>query len=346
MRFTEADLNRSDEITNLSESAVISLARRVRHYGASRVIQGIGDDCAVIRTPGSGALLITSDVFIEGVHFLPDQPPESVGGKLLAVNLSDVAAMGGHPGEAVVDLMLPDTTKLEWVERFFNGLGEVAKRFEVNLVGGDTSRHPDRITLSLTLIGRCRKDEVVYRKGAQPGDLVYVSGTLGDADAGLELFKILDLRFKIETATILKGKYISPEPRVELGRLLAKTRSASAMIDLSDGIAVGARQLAAASGVAVELEAEALPISNELMEFCDVNGNDPIDWALKAGGDYELLFTVPAELARQVNRFGLKRPELPRLTCIGKVASGVGVTVKHNGQTEPLSPGGWEHFQS
>jgi len=323
---------------------VIELARRVRHYGASRVIRGIGDDCAVIRTPGSGAMLITSDVFIEGVHFLKDQSPESVGGKLLAVNLSDVAAMGGRPGEAVVDLMLTEATTLEWVERFFKGLAEVAKRYEVNLVGGDTSRHPDRITLSLTLTGRCRKDEVVYRKGAKPGDFVFVSGTLGDADAGLDRMRNAECGvWKVDDSLI--KKYLSPEPRIELGRLLARTRSVSAMIDLSDGIAVGARQLAESSGIAIVLNRESIPISSELSEYCVNQVSDPIDWALKAGGDYELLFTVPEESLRKVERFGSKRPELPALTCIGKVQEGNGVLLRRGIETTLLAGGGWEHFR-
>lgn len=333
----------SDNST-ITESAVIAIARRIKHFGASRLIKGIGDDCAVIRTPGAGALLITSDVFIEGVHFLSAQPPESVGAKLLAVNLSDIAAMGGTPGEAIVDLMLPGKTPLDWVERFYAGMSEVARRFEVNVAGGDVSRHPDRITLALTLTGRCRRDEVIYRKGAKPGDLVYVSGTLGDADAGLEIVK--NEECKMRNGGALERKYLFPEPRIELGRLLARTRTASAMIDLSDGIAVGLRQLGDASRVAIEVEADKMPVSDALEGFCPKRGVEAADWALRAGGDYELLFTVPPEKARQVERFGLKRPGLPRLTCIGVAAAGEGVALLSNGGSEPLQMGGWEHFRS
>ncbi len=342
-----------DDPNPLSESAVIRLARRVKHSGASRVIKGIGDDCAVIRQPGGGVLLITTDVFIEGIHFLTQQSPESVGAKLLAVNLSDIAAMGGRPGEAVVNLMLPKETSLEWVERFFAGMSKIAERFEVNLVGGDTSRHPERITLSLTLTGRCRKDEVVYRSGAKVGDLIFVSGTLGDADAGMGEMKSGEWRVESrgeghvhnEATLPLIERYLSPEPRVELGRLLARTHCASAMIDLSDGLAVGLRQLAEASHHSEVIDFNMIPISKSLEQYCERLKITPRDWAIKAGGDYELLFTVPQKDARRVERFGLKRPELPILTKIGRIVDGGGeVFVQRGGETGRLEGGGWEHF--
>lgn len=323
---------------------MIRAARRIKHFAASRVLKGIGDDCAVIRTPGAGALLITSDVFIDGVHFLSDrQQPESVGAKLLAVNLSDIAAMGGRPGEVVVDLMLPKETPIEWVEAFFDGMSEVAQRYAVNVVGGDTSRHPDRITLALTLTGYCRRDEVIYRKGAKPGDGVYVSGTLGDSDGGLE-----QIRNGAEWSKRLDDCYCRPEPRIELGRLLARTRCSNAMIDLSDGLAIGSRQLAEASGVQIALDPSLIPLSAELDEWCRYNQKEPIEWALRAAGDYELLFTVPADRTRQVERFGKHRPDLVQITRIGEVRSpdGGGVAVVLVGGAELMpSDSGWEHFR-
>ncbi len=292
-------------------------------------------------------MLITSDVMIEGVHFLPDQPPESVGGKLLAVNISDIAAMGGRPGEAVVALMLPETTELEWVERFYFGIGKVASRFGVNIVGGDVSRHPDRITLAMTLTGRSRRDEVMYRSGGKSGDYLYVSGTLGDADAGLEILKSSLPSQNLKSQILnLKLKYLEPSPRVELGRLLARTHTASACIDLSDGIAVGSRQLAEASGLSIEIEGNSLPISDELKSFCGATNVDPINWSLKAGGDYELLFSVHPQFSRRVDRFGITRPDLPTLTRIGRLVNGTPgcVTVNYGSHKEELTIGGWEHF--
>ena len=373
----------------ITESSVISIAARLKHPGASRIIKGIGDDCAVVRTPGAGATLISTDVFIEGVHFLPDQTPESIGGKLLAVNLSDIAAMGGKPGEAVVAMMLPESISLPWVERFYAGMEDVALRFGVDVVGGDISRHPDRITLALTLTGRARRDEILYRSGGRPDDYLYVSGTLGDADAGLEFlrssvesanfkFQIsnfkskylcpsprivsgtlgdADARLEILKSSVestnfkfqisnFKSKYLCPSPRIELGRLLAKTRTASACIDLSDGIAVGARQLAEASRLAIEIDGSSLPISGELNSYCIERTIDPLGWALKAGGDYELLFSVRPENARRVDRFGNTRPELPPVTRIGRLIAGNPgrVTVNWLDRKEELVAGGWEHF--
>lgn len=330
---------------SISEAEVIAIASRIKHYGASRCIKGIGDDCAVIRTPGGGALLMTTDVFIEGIHFLTGQTPESVGGKLLAVNLSDIAAMGGRPGEAVVALMLPSATSSDWVQRFYAGIDEIAGRFGVNVVGGDISRHPDRITMALTLTGSIRRDEVLYRKGANPGDYLYVSGTLGDADAGLTLLR--DVAADNSHLTSLSNKYLSPEPRIELGRLLAKTHTSSACIDLSDGLVVGARQLAEASGVTIEILGDALPVSEDMQAFCASRSIDPVEWIIKAGGDYELLFAVPPGAVRRVERFPVTHPNLPSLRQIGRLIEGSSgkVILNRVGNLEVLENGGWEHFK-
>ena len=327
---------------NLTESSIISIASKVRHPGASRIIKGIGDDCAVLRTPGVGAALITTDVFIEGVHFLPGQPPETVGGKLLTVNLSDVAAMGGRPSEAVVALMLPEATALDWVRRFYDGMEAVAVKYGVNIVGGDVSRHPDRITLALTLTGRARRDEILFRSDAKPGDYLYVSGTLGDAEAGLGILKTENMTGEFD---FLRARYLSPTPRIELGRLLARTHTASACIDLSDGIAVGTRQLSFASGLALEIDAAAVPISEQLRNYCEQKSSDPVKFALTAGGDYELLFAVPEKNRRRVERFWKTRPELPGVTCIGRFVEGEPgeVFVSSEGERVALQ-GGWEHF--
>lgn len=340
----------------LTERDIIALAAQLRRPAAKRLLKGIGDDCAVVRGPGKSALLLTTDVLTDGVHFLSAVcPPESVGTKLLAVSLSDIAAMGGEPQDALVALMLPMETSSEWIERFYSGLGDLASRFGVNLVGGDVSRHPDRISLTLTLTGRMRRDEVLYRSGARPGDLLYVTGTLGDADTGL---KILDRRREGGIGNIsgvtadrdsLIQKYLCPEPRVEWGQLLTRTRTAHAAIDLSDGISVAARQMASASKVKMMIREAALPISEALKTFSSAEGFNPKRWVLDAGGDYELLFAVPPEATRRVERFHLSRPHLTPVVCIGEVLTGEpgSVVVEHSdGSTLPLTGGGWEHFRS
>jgi len=354
----------SGQIKDIGEEGVIALARSVKYHSAKRLLKGIGDDCAVIRGAGNSALLVTTDVMLDGVHFAYEWcPPESVGAKLLAVNLSDIAAMGGKPEDAFLCLMLPENLAANWVESFFYGFNKIAQRYGVNLAGGDVSRHPDRITLALTLTGRMRRDEVVYRSRAREGDFIYVSGTLGDAEAGMTLLQAQ--KSTTPFASYLINRYLYPDPRLELGRLLARTRTATAMIDLSDGLAIGVRQLAQASRLSAEIEVDNIPVSEELTTFISIKNNHnhhpsqslkpkaqslmpkaqslfPQEFALRAGGDYELLFTVKPENVRRVERFHLNHPELPQLTHIGTMKEN---KTDNDEWTNVLGNGGWKHFR-
>lgn len=366
MSYTERTLNFSS-VFEVGEEGIIALASRVPHYGSRRLLKGIGDDCAVIRGPGRSALLVTVDPSIEGVHFLKEWDlPEAVGAKLLSVGLSDIAAMGGEPQDAVLAMMLPPSLPVEWVERFFEGFRGVAKKFAVNLAGGDVSAHPDRISLTLTLTGRMKRDEVIYRHRGRPTDRLFLSGTIGDAEAGLRMLRSPispDLRAKLklrirqygetepkivaETDEDLMMRTLIPEPRLALGRLLSRTRTARAMIDLSDGIVPALLHLARASRVQAVIYRERLPLSPALVRWSALQGEEPYRIALKGGEDYELLFAVPLEERRRVKRFPLTHPQLPLLTEIGYLEEGTPgqvIMVHPDGSQEPLRYGGWEHF--
>jgi thiamine-monophosphate kinase len=253
--------------------------------GAERddVLLGVGDDAALLRAPAGRDLVVAVDTLVSGVHFLPDVDPAALGHKALAVNLSDLAAMGADPAWATLALTLPAADP-EWLAAFTRGLCGLARRFGVSLVGGDTTRGP--LTVSVQLQGFVPAGEAIRRSGARPGDSVFVTGTLGDA--GLALRELLrggapgpEVRARLER----------PEPRVAVG--IALRGLAGAAIDISDGLVADLGHLLEASGVGAEVELGALPLSAAVRD--SVNRSGDWDLVLGSGDDYELCFTVPPE---------------------------------------------------
>ena len=332
----------------MGESGLLELASGFGIRNPHHVICGVGDDCAVIRQPDGSALLLTSDVMTEGVHFLPDRTdPESIGAKLLSVNLSDIASMGGIPGEAILCAMFPVDLSVEWVERFYSGLEEAAKKFGVDIVGGDTSRNPDRIALALSLTGRMAADRVLYRSGSKAGDVLYVSGDLGGSDAGFALLKDSSITATAEDRNILQRRYLAVAPRIELGVALAECGVVTAMTDISDGLGTDLTNICRASGLSAEIDIESLPVSREVTRFCRMRKSSPHEFALGAGGDYELLFSVDNAHTDMIDRISAK-DGLPALTRIGRLLKGKAgdVTVIHpGGRGIKLEGGGWDHFR-
>ena len=275
---------------------------------------GIGDDCAVIPQKEGLDTLVTTDLLVEDRHFLLDDiGPFDLGWKSAAVNISDIAAMGGRPESAFLSIALPGCIGSEWVERFIAGFMELADRYGVALLGGDTSASPDKLFINITLLGSCRHGAALTRSGARPGDLVCVTGTLGDSAAGLKLIlkrssavilresKNLDpssltlLRMtEGEMAELIRHHY-HPEPRVREGIALAATAGVHSMMDISDGIASDLPHILEASGVGAEIDLRRLPLSQELMDICAVHGWDAAELAVGGGEDYELLLTVAPE---------------------------------------------------
>jgi len=244
------------------------------------VILGIGDDAAVLRPDPGFDLVVATDSIVEGTHFPAGVPAASVGHRVLAVNLSDIAAMAAEPLWFFLALSLPRPDEA-WVREFARGLFELADRFAVELVGGDTVRGP--LGATVTIQGRARPGRAVLRTGAAPGDGVWVTGNPGEAVAG----RLLPDATAGGAAAALRRRFLYPEPRVREGRALAGV--ASAMLDVSDGLDDDLRKLLAASGVGAELDAGALPLSPELLS---VRGEGAVECALTGGDDYELCFTV------------------------------------------------------
>jgi thiamine-monophosphate kinase len=295
---------------------------------------GIGDDAALWKPKPGFASILTSDWFLEGSHFLREKhPPESVGWKCLARAASDIAAMGGTPRCFLLNLALPAAISGKWLEEFLAGLRRAAKSLDCVLAGGDTTRS-QRILISVTVIGEIREGQEVRRSGASPGDLVYVSGTLGEAEHGLQLFR--KGRGKVSPKNLALRKHLYPEPRVALGRWLAERKLATAMMDVSDGLSSDLPRLCAASGVGALLDPAKLPLPD------GADRESARHLALHGGDDYELLFTVaPRNLASLSAKF-----RKLRLTQVGKLTRELGVRILGiDGKPEPLRVAGWDPFR-
>ena len=302
---------------------------------SSSVPLGIGDDAAALRpTPGT-LTLITSDMLLEGVHFdLSFCDPQSLGRKSLSVNLSDLAAMGAHPRQFLLSIALPAQVTLEFVDGFIAGILEQAERFGVTLVGGDTCASKGGVAISITALGEQRPERVVKRSGAAAGDSIYLSGTVGDAAAGLR-----DLRCGIREG-FLVSRQLDPQPRVAAGVALAEGQLASAMIDVSDGVLGDLTHICELSGVGARVEIAALPLSEPYLESA---GEDRFALALSGGEDYELLFCVPPGKGAEVEAL-FATLALP-VSRIGEIVKGSGVElVDPDGGVYTPGRRGFDHF--
>jgi thiamine-monophosphate kinase len=295
------------------------------------VLVGVGDDAALLEVPAGQVLAAATDTLVEGRHFLPDAPPESVGHQALAVNLSDLAAMGAEPAWTLLALSLPEPDT-HWLEGFARGFHALADRAGVTLVGGDTVRGPRVVTVQV--LGFVPAGLALRRDGARPGDVLYASGSLGDAAAGLKLLR--DGR-RADTDSPLVRRYRFAEPRLALGMALRGV--ASAAMDVSDGLLGDLAKLCDASGVGVILELEQLPLSPALLASFD--GTQAERFALGGGDDYELVFTVPrgavSEMETSLGAIG-------RITRIGEIVTGHGVRCQRAGQTVEPGIAGYDHF--
>jgi thiamine-monophosphate kinase len=296
---------------------------------------GIGDDAAVIRL-GRERKLLTKDLLIEGVHFIRKlHPPELLGRKSLAVNISDIAAMGGRPEYVLLGLAIPSDLPAEWINGFFSGFRSCAKDCKISLIGGDITRSRD-IVISVTVTGHAY--DAIRRSGASPGDWIYVSGTLGDASMGLQLLQSGESPDEHPRKLKLYRAFLDPKPRVELGIYLAQNHLASAMMDLSDGISKDLPRLCRMSKAGAEIWEEELPVSDALRE----HSSQPIYHVLHGGEDYELIFTVPTEKMNAVSdiedKFNLSR--VGRITKLKDI-----ILVKSDGGKTSLKPEGFVHFR-
>jgi len=310
------------------EFALIDLISREKKDAG--VVVGIGDDCAVLKYGSKNFLLWTVDMMVSGDHFRLDwMTPEQVGAKCVEANVSDIAAMGGLAKYALVSIALPDDTQIEMVEKLYAGLREAAEKYNLEIVGGNTT-HSETLTLDFSIMGFVEKDRLCLRSGALEDELLCVTGDLGKSKAGLELLLLGEKGYT--------SAYLTPKCRLFEAREIAK--HASGMIDVSDGLASEVGHICEMSGVGAEVYAKDVPISAETKKAAEQVGKIPLDFALRGGEDYELVFTV-------------KEEDLPKImvdcpiTVVGKILSGKDgvVLVDEDGGKSPLG-GGYDHFKT
>lgn len=301
---------------------------------------GLTDDVALVRVPDGHELVAKVDAIVEGVHFFRDDPPDLVAKKALRVNLSDLAAKGAKPIGYLLSLSLAPWAGDEWIAAFASGLAEDQQQFGLDLLGGDTTSTPSNLTISITALGSIANGTMVRRSGAQPGDLVFVTGTVGDAGGGLSILKGEGVTLSATDRDFLIARYRVPEPRLSLGPKLSGLASSS--LDISDGLIADCGHIAETSRVGIRIDAARVPLSPPLVALW---GNSPqsIARAATSGDDYEIAFTAPASTRARIAA-AAKDAGVP-VTEIGTVESGEGVVLRDkNGQAIPLASAGYTHF--
>ncbi len=337
-------------VADLGERALIERIRARVPPPPPGLIVGIGDDAAVAAGERGGLQVLTTDAVVEGVHFdRRFSSASDIGYKALAVNVSDVAAMGGTPRLALVSLMLPDHFPLRELDALFDGLLAMAGECGVAVAGGNLTRSPGPLIVDVTAVGSVRPRKILTRGGGRPGDALYVTGTIGAAVAGLHWLRSREappesIVARPEDAGLAGcvARHCRPSPRVRIGMLLGRNRAASACMDLSDGLADALTQIAAASGTGAKIDASTLPIDPGAAAWFTSSAQDPVTASLAGGDDYELLFAVPKRRRGRLRSVARETRGVP-LTCIGELTAEPGVVVARDGQMIPL-PAGFTHF--
>ena len=332
-------------ITELGEFGLIERIQEGCLVEPKRVIKGIGDDAAVLPYHPGYLLLVSTDMLVENIHFTCETAtPWEIGYKAVAVNVSDIAAMAGVPGEIVISIGLPPQAKVEFVDELYQGIKECCRSFGINIIGGDTVASPKAIVINITILGKVETEKVLYRSTARPGDLLLVTGDLGGSAAGLDL--LLDPRpLNAELANQLKERHLRPLPRVKEARVATEIPGLTAADDISDGLATEIREVAKASNVGALIYAERIPLSPGLKEVAEVYGKSPLDYALFGGEDFELLWTCRPEAAERISQ-EVKRVCGTPVTVIGEIVPPEeGLKLLYQGQKIPLPAGGYNHFK-
>jgi thiamine-monophosphate kinase len=306
------------------------------------IIKAIGDDCCVFRTSGDLVTLLTTDMLVENIHFIRNaMPPFSLGRKALAVNISDIAAMGGIPREAVISIAIPHSVDVEYLDPLYDGMKSMAKEFDVNLLGGDTTSSPEHLVINIALVGEEAEDELLYRSGAKPGDVIFLTGYIGTSAAGLDI--LLNKR-EIDSWTELMEAHCNPIPHVKAGRIIAGLRIANSMIDVSDGVASDLGHICLESNVGAVIKEEKIPTTGKFKEYGQKFNRDFEYMTLHVGEDYVLLGTVPREYSDKLEK-ALKSEDCGYFP-IGRIIEGAGIQLKRgDGSLKEISAKGYDHFR-
>jgi thiamine-monophosphate kinase len=332
-------------ISDLGEFPLIERLEGIIATERSDIVVGIGDDVAVLADTDEEFLLATVDSQVEQVHFLRHEiSPHQLGRRALAINLSDIAAMGGRPQLALVSLALPADTEVTWMEDLYRGLREEADRYGTAVVGGNMARSPGGVFIDVCVLGRVRREHLLLRSGARPGDRVLVTGQLGQAGAGLKLLLDPDLRIEAPDRDVLLTHLLTPTPRVSEATAIAHAGLATAMIDVSDGLSSDVGHICERSQVGVRIWAERLPISAAVRHVAELTSTPSWQLALASGEDYELCFTAPPDAVEELIAAVAETGTL--VTVIGEIlpADQGRRLVLTDDQEVLLEPSGWQHF--
>ena len=345
-------------VVDCSERELIARIRRQLPPAPGWLLVGIGDDAAVVEPERNRVEVLTVDALVEGIHF--DRafvPPDAIGHRALAVNLSDLAAMGATPRLALLSMALPAALPLADFDAIAAGFAALAARHRLHVAGGNLTRSPGPLMIDVTVMGTVKRRQALTRSGARPGDDLYVSGTIGAAAAGLRMLQERLTRSRggqasggnVERSAVERciERYLRPEPRLRLGVMLSRTRAAAACMDLSDGLADAVHQMAEASHVGMTIDAASLPIDAVARAFFDARGMDAVTEAMTAGDDYELLLAVRPRAHRRLT--AASRHGGVALTRVGRCTENPAVTLRRIvsdgvADTAPL-PKGYSHFR-
>lgn len=331
------------KVKDIGEFALIERIAQIVEHADERVILTIGDDTAVVKPTELDYTLLTTDLLVEDVHFiLSTISPWRLGYKSIAVNLSDVAAMGGLPDYAVISLAMNPETDVSTIEDLYRGMAEVSRKYDLRIVGGDVTKS-DKMIINVAIVGEVEEENLCRRSDAQVGDVIMVTGEFGASAAGLRTVLNPGLRPKVKDPDKLEKAHFLPEPRIREGRILAKL-GIHAMEDVSDGLASEIKHICEASMVGARINLSKIPIARGVEKVAELTGERAIDIALAGGEDYELVFTAPIEIQRQIeNSFtGIGA----KVTVIGEILDkSQGITViDWSGNVKPLEISGYAHF--
>ena len=330
------------KLKDLGEFGFIERIRKGCLVREKDVIRGIGDDCSVFSVSGEVATLLTTDILVERVHFLLSAiSPYQLGRKAMAVNISDIAAMGGTPREAAISIAVPDKLELAFLDSLYAGMKSLAEEFEVNILGGDTASSPEQLVVNVALVGEARVEEILYRSGARVGDVIFLTGPVGSSAAGLDI--LLKGR-EFEGGEELIGQHHDPYPQVKAGRIIARMKVANSLIDVSDGVAADLGHICSESKLGAVIEEEMIPTTEGFRRYCRSFNEDASHLSLHVGEDYVLLGTVPTKWEADL------RETLRSHDCdffpIGKTVAEAGLRLRiRDGSTKVMEASGWDHFK-
>lgn len=331
------------QLSRIGEFSIIERIRKIIGKESDQVVTGIGDDAAVIKINPGFLCLITTDALIEGVHFdLSYTPFHTLGWKAMAVNISDIAAMGGIPKTAVICLALTNGMKTEDLDALYQGINECGEEYNCTTVGGDIVKSNSGIFLSITITGEVEEDCLVLRSGAKKGDLICVTGQLGSSLVGL---KALSSTENIGNFLKSKNRFLKPEPRLREARLLASKIGINSMIDISDGLASEIHHICRNSDTGCRIYKEKIPVTEEMRLYSQIKGTDPVMEAVGSGEEYELLFTISKENYKKLEKF------IPFKNCMISVIGEISekkneINLISGNKISPLKPKGWDHLKN